>query len=544
MTRVVLATLLVLATAPASAEAARVAVNSDGPLGYGLSYDPAESAGGGPLPGAPLVISDNRVTISFADGAYTVADTAEAVEAGAGCTQVDENSVRCTDPGVRKVTVRVGGGNDTVEALTVPANTEMYGGAGDDVLLGSDVLAQMGTHGTAPFYSSDWLVGGQGSDRLEGRAGDDHFEPQDSPPSQQSTDGSDVVVGGAGDDTVQEGTSVETDSFDGGPGSDWINYPARGSPLTLNLATGQAGQAGEGDAIAGFENVNVILAGGSNVLVGDSGPNTLVGGGQVAGGGGNDVIDTPESTADAIAGGDGDDLINANGRDDVVSGGPGNDVVHGGFGLDRLAGDDGDDLITAEDFGPDELDCGAGTDVAHIDLGKDTTANCEGLRSGPNEVLATDPSGAQTFAGSTAADTHVGGSGDDRLSGQGGGDFLCGQGGDDIVDGGTGNDSLFGDACTSPAAAARAAGMRAAAAAGDDTLLGGPGRDSLRGGGGADRLTGGGGVDTYDAGAGKDRVDAADGRRERVRCGPGRDTARIDRRDTVRGCERVRRPRR
>jgi hypothetical protein len=43
------------------------------------------------------------------------------------------------------------------------------------------------------------------------------------------------------------------------------------------------------------------------------------------------------------------------------------------------------------------------------------------------------------------------------------------------------------------------------------------------------------------AGAGRDRVNASDSRRDTVSCGAGRDTVTADRRDQLRGCERVRR---
>jgi Ca2+-binding RTX toxin-like protein len=44
-----------------------------------------------------------------------------------------------------------------------------------------------------------------------------------------------------------------------------------------------------------------------------------------------------------------------------------------------------------------------------------------------------------------------------------------------------------------------------------------------------------------DGGAGNDRISARDGERDRVRCGPGRDTAIVDRGDRVKGCEVVKR---
>ena len=74
---------------------------------------------------------------------------------------------------------------------------------------------------------------------------------------------------------------------------------------------------------------------------------------------------------------------------------------------------------------------------------------------------------------------------------------------------------------------------------GRDTLLGRRGADCLRGGSGADRLVGGGGGDQLSGGPGSDRLLARDGRRDVIRCGAGRDSARVDGDDSVRGCESV-----
>jgi Ca2+-binding RTX toxin-like protein len=59
--------------------------------------------------------------------------------------------------------------------------------------------------------------------------------------------------------------------------------------------------------------------------------------------------------------------------------------------------------------------------------------------------------------------------------------------------------------------------------AGDDSLCGGPGNDVLEGG------------------AGMDRINVKDGKRDRVDCGPGRDTVTVDTKDRLRHCERTRR---
>ena len=136
--------------------------------------------------------------------------------------------------------------------------------------------------------------------------------------------------------------------------------------------------------------------------------------------------------------------------------------------------------------------------------------------------------------------------GNDLLMGTAGDDRLCGLGGDDVIMGLGGDDTLFGDAC-----GATVAGPTATAAKnGDDSLNGGTGNDRLYGSGGADRLTGGPGKDRLvggrgrdglNGGAGRDRISSRDGRRDVVSCGKGSDLVVADRRDRVRGCERVRR---
>jgi hypothetical protein len=114
--------------------------------------------------------------------------------------------------------------------------------------------------------------------------------------------------------------------------------------------------------------------------------------------------------------------------------------------------------------------------------------------------------------------------GPDTLRGGAGGEVIFAHGGRDRVEGGGGHDCLLGES-------------------GNDVLRGQRGSDRITGGRGNDTLVGGPGVNAYDAGPGRDFVDARNGKRELVRCGSGRDRARVDRRDRVRGCERVSRPR-
>jgi hypothetical protein len=124
--------------------------------------------------------------------------------------------------------------------------------------------------------------------------------------------------------------------------------------------------------------------------------------------------------------------------------------------------------------------------------------------------LAIDGSGGSE-RGTTGGDRITGARFADHLSGRAGDDCLIGRGGDDVLDGGDGNDSVDG----------------------------GRGDDLVRGAAGDDRLDGGSGKDRFEGGPGNDRLDAVDGKRDVVRCGPGRDRARVDRADSVAGCERV-----
>jgi hypothetical protein len=106
-------------------------------------------------------------------------------------------------------------------------------------------------------------------------------------------------------------------------------------------------------------------------------------------------------------------------------------------------------------------------------------------------------------AGTIGSCDATGGAADDDLKGTGKADKLSGGAGDDVLNGGAGNDTLIGGA-------------------GNDTLAGGPG------------------IDRFEAGTGNDKVNSRDGKREKVDCGPGKDTVKADSHDKLRGCERRR----
>jgi len=146
--------------------------------------------------------------------------------------------------------------------------------------------------------------------------------------------------------------------------------------------------------------------------------------------------------------------------------------------------------------------------------------------------------GNDSITGLAGSDCLEGGSGNDRLAGGDGIDRLTGGPGTDRLDGGSGNDRLFGSEGSDSLIGGTGNDLLDGGV-GNDVLSGGAGNDQLLGGANNDRITGGTGSDRISGGLGNDSLNARDGVRENVSCGPGRDTAVIDRRDRVTGCERV-----
>jgi Ca2+-binding RTX toxin-like protein len=160
---------------------------------------------------------------------------------------------------------------------------------------------------------------------------------------------------------------------------------------------------------------------------------------------------------------------------------------------------------------------------------------------------ASVPPAALTLAGTACANPSFGGRDDDVLFGSSFGDRMFGRQGRDLLRGRAGNDCLYGG---EGADVLDGDG-------GDDTLSGGDGRDRLFGGSGNDRVLGGAkgdelhgdagtdqifpgtGRDRVWGGAGNDTISARDGSRDVIDCGAGLDRVTADRRDRLRGCERV-----
>jgi Ca2+-binding RTX toxin-like protein len=316
-------------------------------------------------------------------------------------------------------------------------------------------------------------------------------------------------------------------------------------------------------------NLSISLSGTDYVLT-DAGATVDAGPGCTAAGGtatcpgtgiigitvtGDDVGDSltnTTSTPSTISGGDGNDSL---------EGGSGNDTLRGNKGVDSLSAGGGDDFVDVRGDRGDVVTCGIGDDTVRADGSDLVASDCEtvdrgddppppppGPTSGPSPAagsLLGPVETARLDPGACAMD-RLGTSEDDRLDGTAFGDNLFGLQGNDILDGGENDDCLFGGVGSDRLIGAegddRLLGDDSGGGVpGNDRLIGNAGNDLLMGGPGRDRLSGGAGRNRLLGGSGNDRLRAVNGRRDRVNCGRGRDRARVDSFDRVRGCERVRR---
>jgi len=202
--------------------------------------------------------------------------------------------------GCDDIVLRMGSGDDVVDASSATLPLTVSGGDGADTLIG----------GTAP----DTLDGGAGEDTLIGGPG------------------ADTLIGGSEADELQGGTG--DDQLFGGRGADWI-VGGDGDDYV-------EGQAGPDRIYGDFDAADAALGTGDDELHGGSGPDEIHGGpgdDHIEGGGANDLLFGDFAVEDAALGY----------GDDAIYGDAGADAIYGGPGADHLEGNGGDDTI---DCGP------------------------------------------------------------------------------------------------------------------------------------------------------------------------------------------------
>ena len=312
-----------------------------------------------------------------------------------------------------------------------------------------------------------------------------------------------ILIGGAGADTL-----------DGGLGVDTVDYSASSAGVTISLAGTAAGIGGDalGDRLIGIQDITGSAF--NDVLGGNDGSNRL-------------------------AGGAGNDVLNGGGDNDTMIGGAGDDS----YFVDSVAEVITENALEGNDLVSSSLDYTLGANLERLTL--TTSINLNGTGNELNNILT----------GNSGASGNIGAAGNNILRGLAGNDTIYGMDGGDVLDGGVGNDSLIGgnggdlyqvdtlndvlvetvdqgiDTVQTTVSWTLAtnfenlilddtAGINGTGNtvnnvitgnAGNNLLSGLAGNDSLIGGAGDDTLDGGTGVDTMAGGIGNDRyiVDAS-----------------------------------
>lgn len=213
--------------------------------------------------------------------------------------------------------------------------------------------------------------------------------------------GAATIAGGTGNDRIVfTATSIDGGDYDGGGGSNTLDFSRINDPLNITLdgLVNDTSPFGTFNVRPTF--ARVYTGAGSDTLTGTAAGETL------DGGGGND----------SITGGGGNDYLVGNFGDDTLLGGNGDDTLEGSAGRDRLEGQGGADLLIGG-ANPDRLFGGSGPDTLS--------------GGGGNDLLF----------GNTGADLLFGNAGDDRLFDNG--DFVPGI--IDTLDGSRGFDSAQAD---------------------------------------------------------------------------------------------------
>jgi Ca2+-binding RTX toxin-like protein len=316
--------------------------------------------------------------------------------------------------------------------------------------------------GSAETNGTFVIIGGAGSDIVKGGAGADKFT--------MTAGGDDTVAGGDGDDTFDFGGAFTAkDRIDGGKGSDTVllngDYSAGvvfqaatminveslilGKGHSYNLPTDDATvAAGQKLTVDGSQLLSgdvLIFNGsaekdGSFVLIGGQGNDTLTGGGAA------DVFDLSHGGNDAAKGGGGADIFQMGAAltaADKIDGGDGKDtvVLDGDYSQGLTFG-----ATTMIDVETLRLTNGHSYKLAMSDgnVADGQTLTIDASKLGGGFALTFDGSaehdGAFVVKGGRGDDHMIGGDGADKLTGGKGNDVLQGGNGADLLNGGRGDD--------------------------------------------------------------------------------------------------------
>jgi Ca2+-binding RTX toxin-like protein len=321
------------------------------------------------------------------------------------------------------------GGNDTISAAGLAAdivNLDLAGGAGDDLLIGSDGVDTLRGGG-----GDDTMIGNRGDDVAFGQGGDDLF-------IWNNGDGSDRFDGGVGDDEVQvNGADAAGDDFEISESTTGVTFQRNNLGLfSLDIRDVESldinGQGGDDTISAAGLAADVV---------------TL----DLDGGFGDDFLSGSDAR-DTLRGSGGDDTLVGNRGDDFIAGGNGDDLLiwNNGDGSDLMVGGQNDDRVQVN--GADEAgdsfeisESATGVTFNRVNLGLFSLDIRDVETLEVNGQGGDDTISAAGLPGDAIKLELNGGDGDDILIGGDGDDILNGGSGSDTITGGDGSDSVVFD---------------------------------------------------------------------------------------------------
>lgn len=333
---------------------------------------------------------------------------------------------------------------------------------------------------------SNLLVGSSGNDTLYGGAGRDTLD---------GSGGGDALYGGSGNDLVI--ATEATLKAVGGAGVDTLDISGFAGNLTLTLANGKTGIAGQ--SLLQFE--NMLAGAGNDTVTGTLGANALFGGA------GNDGLGG-KGGLDSLYGGAGDDFLTIGAFDDYLTGAKtvpvAGSIYDGGDGLDYLDGIGALGPVDLRNFtlnsiefiqgffggltvAASQMDSFLYVSVPTVTIADGGLLNFNDGYLQVSTVYLSDAGNTLLSGGDVAFPDALnevyGGDGNDVVTALGTFlDVLYGGGGDDVLSVGGTSSALVGGV-------------------GADQLYGGAGRNTLSGDAGVDQLFGGAGDDALTIGA-------------------------------------------
>ena len=249
-----------------------------------------------------------------------------------------------------------------------------------------------------------------------------------------SLDGNDLLIGGRGTDQINGGEGEDTAEFDYSAAAANVVISSTQSAVQIK----DLRQPGSVETLVGIEDISVTTGPAWDVFK----VNALAAAGvqsvTINSGDGNSFVNawSTDVAVNVFAGAD----------RDVIWTGTADDQIHAGDGNDTVFSNSGDDIITKQGGtgtiyagnGNDDVIVGGDLSVVFGGNGNDTIQITEGRSTVYGDA------GNDVLIGGDSIDRFFGGIGDDLLQGMGGNDYLSGDAGNDIINGGDGADVLQG----------------------------------------------------------------------------------------------------